>query len=483
MLDSKVDNPTPEAAQAGTLRQRISLKAAEQDVPELPAIRQLLTLLDKSFKTSRTYGPNNPVAQKFSQQLYHELTAHLDRYDTLLFLVQRSELYYKGHSVYLSSSPTENLAFKLHADGIRELTLHKGLSQSELSCLLEALGGTYDPEVSDDDIVTRLWEKNLSTISFVTAEEILKSSDLADFLMPQDTKTLNSPVSSLRQVASTETSRGTKEEGPAGGPQNQSTLVGYDVTPQELQKLTHEVEAESSRDDITYLLDMLTAILASEQSSPLLSKLLDLFADILETLTKQGNWKLLNTIVSLLHESQDLCPNLSDEHRTKLAGLFDALGRPERIKTIEEGLNADPDCPLDDLQALLLMLKPAAMPLLCALVANLKHKPHRLMVCEVLTELAKQNPSPLVRGLADSRWYYVRNLVYIIGKVNNPQLSKSLEPLIAHQDMRVRKEVLRTLRILCPSGAADRFITFLNDQEESIRLLAVKILTTGQYTA
>jgi HEAT repeat protein len=477
------DSHTKDHAPA-TARQRVLVKASEQDVPELPAIKQLLALLDKTFKTARTYGPHNPVAQRFYQQFYRDLTAHLDAYESVLFLVQRSELYYNGYSVYQASSPTENLAFKLHADGIRELALHKGLSQSDLSFLLEALGGTYDPEVSDDDIVTRLWEKNLATISFVTAEETLKSSEMANYVTPQDMRTLNSPVSNLRHVVSTETSRNVQDEplSPASL-QPVTVLVGYDVVPQEQEKLAQDVEAESSRDNTAYLLDMLTAILASEQSNPLLEKLLDLFAEVLDTLTKQGDWKLLNTIVGLLHESQDLCPNLGEEHKKKLAGLLDSMGSHERMKAIEGALHADPDSPIEDLQALLLLLKPTAVPALCTLMANLKQKSHRLMVCEVLTQLAKQNPSQLARGLSDPRWYYVRNLVYIIGKVNNPQLTKSLEPLSAHQDVRVRKEVLKTLRTLCPSGPADRFVVFLNDHEESIRLLAIKILTTGQYTA
>ncbi|HJU03554.1 MAG TPA: hypothetical protein VJ692_00275 [Nitrospiraceae bacterium] len=460
------------------------MKASEQDVPELPAIRQLLALLDKTFKTARTYGPQNPVAQRFYQQFYHDLTAHLDAYDSMLFLVQRSELYYKGYSVYQASSPTENLAFKLHADGIRELALHKGLSQDDLSFLLEALGATYDPEVSDDDVVTRLWEKNLATITIVTAEEILKSSEMADYVTPQDAQTLNSPVSNLRHVASSEMSRTAPDDriSPTSL-QPLTVLVGYDVTPQEQEKLAQDVEAESSRDDTAYLLDMLTAILASEQSHPLLLKLFELFADILDGLTRRGNWKLLRTIVGLLHESRDLCPNLVDAHKNKLIELVDSMGSPGRLKAIEEALNANPDSPVEDLQALFLLLKPTAVPALCALMANLKQKSHRLMMCEVLTELARQNPAQLAKGLSDPRWYYVRNLVYIIGKVNNPQLTKSLEPLSAHQDVRVRKEVLKTLRTLCQSGSADRFIVFLSDHEESIRLLAVKILTTGQYTA
>jgi HEAT repeat protein len=105
------------------------------------------------------------------------------------------------------------------------------------------------------------------------------------------------------------------------------------------------------------------------------------------------------------------------------------------------------------------------------------------MICDVLTVHAKHNPSLLMRGLTDSRWYVVRNLVYIMGKLGYEQFLKPLEPIRGHVDVRVRKEIVRTLRAINPSGKGDHFIPFLNDAEESIRQLALKVLLTGAYTA
>src|SRR5579884_2112658 len=444
------------------------------DSNELQAIKQLLGLLDKTFKTVRTYAPNNPVVQKFFQQFYSYLTLQLAAHDVLQFLVQRGELYYKGHAVYRSSTPTENLAFKLHADGIRELSFHKGLSQDDLQYFLQAVWGTYDAEASDDDIVTRLWEKNLSTISFITAEEIINTSDAGAFLTPQDAETLNASPSNLRAIAEQERRHhqaDRQQEDKSGQGQG---VPAYEISETDLQRLAEEIAAESARDSVTYLLDMLTAILASEQSPLVLDRLLGLFSEILDTLTKEGNWKLLNTFVSLLREAQELCPNLSEAHKQKLAQLFDSLSRADRLKTIEAVLNASPNTATDDLHALLLLLNPHATHGLCVLMANLKHKEHRMVVCDVLMAHAKHNPMPLIKGLSDARWYVVRNLVYVISKVGDEQMVKHLEPLATHADVRVRKEVLRAVRTLSQTKKADRYIAFLNDTEESIRLMALK---------
>jgi HEAT repeat protein len=290
-------------------------------------------------------------------------------------------------------------------------------------------------------------------------------------------------VSELSTISSSEAARQTTEGGTgtaSGG--GQGGVAIYDVSDEERQQLSVDMQAESERDGVTYLLDMLTAILASEQSPILLKRLLDLFGDILDALVKEGNWKLLNTFVNLLHEAQELCPNLSEEHKGQLVALFGSLGRPDRIKAIETVLNDSPGSSVDDLEALFLMLSPAVAPALCELLAALKHKPHRLMVCEVLIEHSKHNPQILAKGLSDPRWYVVRNLVYVIGKLGNGQLLKSLDPLKHHPDVRVRKEVLKALKTLCPPDAGNSLIDFLRDGEETIRMSALKLLLSGTHT-
>src|SRR4029077_14231366 len=133
--------------------------------PELVSVKRVLTLLDKTAKSTRTYGATNPVAQKFFQQLFEGLTTHLATYSKLAFLVQRSELHFNGEVVYRSEqdSSNESVAFKLYGDGIRELTFVMGLPGKALSFLFASLWDSLDLEEDDDDIVTRLWSKNLST--------------------------------------------------------------------------------------------------------------------------------------------------------------------------------------------------------------------------------------------------------------------------------------------------------------------------------
>lgn len=473
--------------------------AKEPVNPELASVKRLLSLLDKTAKSSRTYGATNPVAQKFFQQLFEGLTAHLATYSKLAFLVQRSELYFNGEAVYQSDqdSSNESVAFKLYSDGIRELTFLEGLPAEDLSYLLDSLWGSLDPEEDDDDIVTRLWSKNLSTITMVTAEEIVKSSTGEDVFVLPTAETMKAPESSLRDLLDREQRKARKEkalgtdesnllgEKPAGGGAGRfkSGQVGYEISEEELASLVKEIEAESKRDSTIYLLDMLTAILASEKSPVILTKLLSLWETVLDSLSAQGKWTVLDSVLGLLHVTAEVRPDLGDDQKKQLTALLDNLARPERMKMIETYLNRTPNAPTEGLPTVLLSLTPAAVPILCTLLANLETPAHQAIVSEALEALAKDQPDPLLRGLSDRRPRYVKNLLTILLKWNNPRFVDAIEKLVRYPDVQVRKEVVRAIGIYRPNGNGIKLVAFLNDTEESVRLAALKLLVTGQYKA
>ena len=468
----------------------VAARAAED--PEIVSVKRLLKLLDKTAKSNRTYGSTNPVAQKFTQQLFEELTRHLAVHSRLAFLVQRSELLCKDSVVYQAEKEggSESIAFKLYADGIRELVLHQGLTQEDLSFFLVSLWSDVDTNEDDDDIVTRLWSRNLSTITLVTAEELSKFSAGNDGFIRID-GSMSSSDSTLRELLDRERERkkrggaGTDSEGGGAGNAKsrfQSGLAGYEVTEEELAVLAQEIEAERKQDNLMYILDMLTAILASEKSSVLLTKLFSLWSNVVESLLREGKWTVLENVLSLLHETDAVRPDLGEEHKQQLASLLNGLGRVERVKMIEVYLNRNPNADVKGLSTILSLMKTDAVSSLCSLLANITSPIHQAIVSEALAVLAKDHPDPLLRGLSDRRPGYVRNLLSILIKWNNLKFAEPVEKLIRYPDAQVRREVIRALGLFRPNGNGTKLLSLSTDEDEGVRFAALKLLMSGQYT-
>src|SRR4029078_13434198 len=151
----------------------------------------------------------------------------------------------------------------------------------------------------DDDIVTRLWSRNLPTITIVTADEVMKLSEVEDVLTPQGKPATEG---TLREILDEANAKNAKEgKGDTRRKSRLSTSVmGYEVTAEEMGGLARAIEEESNRDSILYLLDILTAVLSSERSPELLNKLFDIFEGILRSLFLGGHCSTDHYAVVLL---------------------------------------------------------------------------------------------------------------------------------------------------------------------------------------
>lgn len=456
---------------------------APQD-PEIESTKRLLTHLEKSFKTSRTYGPTSETSQKFIKQLYDHLTAHLAQYQTVILIVRRFQLQARGEVVYQNPEARENLAFKLFADGIRELTLREGFSQEELLFFLETLGGDYDSPTSDDDIATRLWQKNLPSISFVTAEDIIKSSEAAALMPDEDPESLDSLLAIFNELrAAAAAGHGAGGESaplPKYNPRQPTDLSGYEVSQEEMKVLEEELRAESARESFAYVRDMLVAILASEGTGSVSSMgLFQLFGKILESLLEKGNWKLCHMVLEQLQEVERR-PDLPEEQRTKLASVSQGLGKPEHMKAIQKALTS-PQGRTEGLLPFLLKFTPAATPPLITLLGDLQNPKHCAAISEALVTLAKDFTELLFKKIHDPRVVFVRNLLSVIAKIGNAHGAEALGHLARHHDTTVRMEAIRVYGTLCPSGNGSPLAGFVNDTEPSVRLAALKSLARGTY--
>lgn len=54
----------------------------------------------------------------------------------------------------------------------------------------------------------------------------------------------------------------------------------------------------------------------------------------------------------------------------------------------------------------------------------------------------------IVKSLSDDRWFLVRNLVMILGKIGNPSCMEYLLPLLSGDNYRVQREVVYTLSLI-----------------------------------
>jgi hypothetical protein len=72
----------------------------------------------------------------------------------------------------------------------------------------------------------------------------------------------------------------------------------------------------------------------------------------------------------------------------------------------------------------------------------------RKRLSNILMERGAPAFPAILEGLRDDRWFLVRNLVMILGKIGDESCVEDLMPLLSHDHIRVSKEVLLTLSLI-----------------------------------
>jgi hypothetical protein len=100
----------------------------------------------------------------------------------------------------------------------------------------------------------------------------------------------------------------------------------------------------------------------------------------------------------------------------------------------------------------------------------------RARMCQVLAKVGPSIVPTLVEWLEDPRWYLVRNVVHVLGKIGDEGAFSPVVTTLGHPHARVRIEAVRALALIAPARAAAPLVTVSRDVDPEVRLEAVHAL-------
>ncbi len=104
----------------------------------------------------------------------------------------------------------------------------------------------------------------------------------------------------------------------------------------------------------------------------------------------------------------------------------------------------------------------------------------RAMICDLLAGISADRVDELGSFVSDARWYLVRNVADVLGRVRSPEAVAYLGQLVHHPDYRVRRETLNALTSLGTEDAQTLLADFLEDADERLRMRALQSLDTWE---
>lgn len=431
---------------------------------ELKAARDIIQSILKSKKILRMYPSNNPIYVNTLDDNFRKFKEFFYYKDELNLKLRQNEMTYDSEQVYASFEKEDNLALFFFKDGLREMTFKKGLSYEEMEDFIKIISLDFNREVLDDDIVTLFWEKDFQNIQYVVDEVIL--ADEEDY----ETRA----IEEVLEKASDEDNLLKAYEDASKAEDVVKDVSIVPLSDKDLQLLVKELEKDA-QDKTDKLIDILFEMFYLSDNREDYEDLVTFFIQSIELAIGRGNiFTVTNVLARLKQMNEDKA--VSEEIRKHAKRIMMLSGGESIINLLGEILDSGQEMEEKVFEDFIRYLDKNSIVPFMKILGELKSIHARKIVIEALILLGTKDITTLAKGLSDSRWYVVRNIIYILRKIGDKRAVDYLLKTVKHGDIRVKKEVIRALGELGGGGVLQALRDCLDDPEMQVRSAALKAL-------
>lgn len=433
--------------------------------------KEIIQALLKAKKTIRMYPENNPIYIKTLDDTFSKFDDFFDLRDEFSLKIRQYEILFDSEQIYHNPEKEDNLALFFFKDGLRELKFKKGLTKEELEEFLKIMVVDFDREFVDDDIVTLLWEKDFQNIKYSADEAFL--TDDADY-----------EAEALRQIGedAPKPDELLKAYSDAFIAEDISDISIVNLTDRDLNMLVKEIDRDTE-DKAGKLTEILFEMLPYTDNKP---EYEDICRFIKEIIIYSIKHKDLKTFLSIIRRVSATTKNtaVNNSIKNQLSLMLATVNTEETIRYIGEILDSDTEISDALLNEYIELLDRNAINPFISIMGELKSIRGRKNVITILIQLGSKDIQTLAKGLHDSRWYVVRNIIYILRNIGDKRAVEYLLNTAKHSDIRVRKEAIKALGELKSPIGLQTLRDALNDADDSVRRSAAKALgAIGSETA
>jgi HEAT repeat protein len=361
------------------------------------------------------------------------------------------------------------------------------MTSHELDQFLEALAeNLMAPE--ETDVVSLLWEKDLSSILYIAIDEIFnETKEPPDSHSDGETDSSRSSSgvenrsSGTITLTSEDRKRVTQAGSTMGRTDAEQTDTGEEISQsillndQELEEIRRIVsDDEKAFNPPRELADALFEMLRLERDPERCDSILKVLKEYLSGLVSSANFEMACDVILALSEIERSSPRPHSEDHPFAQTILEDARSPRAIERIKVLLRGGITGSLQHLFAYLTLLGPSAASVLVDILTRMEDPQIRSKARTLLAEFVRKNPRSVEEWLFDPRVHLVKQVVSILGQ---PQLEEAipyLDKCVFWHDADIRKEVIRSLSRIGGTAANTILAKFFTDPDPQVRVLATR---------
>lgn len=440
--------------------------------PSFPIVyvTDLLKAFVKAVRAHQLYLPNNPMHARSLEAVresFATLWVHTDEID---LQVVETRLEWEGRVVLDEEERTsDNIAWLLYKDGVRELKMLKGFEQEELGVFFNLLQRVRKATDDDDDLLTLMWEREFVNLQYRYVDLTQEGGAGVESMERAEQKEkILSPAQAEAGLESTQSSIAKIDEFDA-------TL--YFLDDREVEYLQGEIKREFST-------DLRPAVIASlldtfeNQKDPTVREeicgLLDYFLLILLSSAQYRNAAYLLREASV---TANRAPEVLETQKNRLTQLGELMSDPKPLGQLLQALEDSPlRAPQHELDELFGILQPRALETILSWIGR-SNNPSLKMLLEVAAgRLASSNSAELIRLIGSDDEAVVLEAIRRAAALKSPAAVPALGKMLTVGESDMRVAAVTALTEIGSAGAMQMLERALIDEDREVRVVAVRAL-------
>ena len=484
-MGEELQNPLAEGATALDWGDPSSLPVAE--------VEEFFLTLAKALRAFQLYDRNNPVYHRFLSNLRQALGRLWRGQERLPLLVEEDRITWQGEQVYQNPNRAESLSFLLFRDGVRELTLKKGLEQEELEGFLEVLHRARHARGDADDLVTLLWDQDFRFVEYGVMDFLAEGvavpergdGGLGDprLILEKEGMGLDPGGEEGKTDPSADHSmvrERTQEVEPAFRVQDFNPAL-YALDPADREYLDDELRLEMERDLRIPVLNALFDRLEENARPDRQEEITEVLRSLLPGFLSHGELDGASRVLEEL-ESVRARGLLSDAARERADQILDELASGESVRELVGALeDGSVRTDANELAGLLRYLRAPALSPLLAATEETAHPIIRRLLQDAIRKIAASSPQGVLRLLEDPDPAVAAGAVRLLGGMGVSEAAGSLARLLDQGPLRVQLAVVEVAGEIPSSALAGALERSLTHQNRDLRVGAARALGRTRY--
>ena len=440
--------------------------------PSFPVnyVTELLKAFVKAVRAHQLYLPNNPMHARSLEAVREAFAAIWQHTDELELQIVETQLKWEGRVVLDEGERTsDNMAWLLYKDGIRELKMLKGFEEEELGIFFNLLQRVRKATDEDDDLLTLMWEREFATLQYRYVDLTAESGPGVESMERAEQKEkILSPAQVEAGLESTTSSLAKLDD-------FDSTL--YFLDDGEVEYLQQETKREFSTDLRPAVIAGLLDTFETQKDPTVREEICGLLDYFLLILLSTAQYRNAAYLLREAGVTANRAPEILEPQKQRLTALGELMSDPKPLGQLLQALEDSPlRAPQMELDELFGVLQPRALETVLAWIGR-SNNPQLKMLLEVAaTRLAGNYSAELIRLIGSDDEAVVFEAIRRAAALKSPAAVPALGKMLTVGEADVRVAAVTALTEIGSPGAMQMLERALVDEDREVRIVAVRAI-------